>query len=158
MKIWIVKHHQDNGEHYEDRYTWDEFYYFSSYEKALAYYCDHIIDDYLGSFSIVEKTLDTQEETELEYSPWGGYTSMYDDVDNECYSEDYEDDHYCDDSEDGWPSLSIDELAEQQSIQEELMAEKEWLTHEGENYQIFKEIEECELAKLNKALDELITL
>lgn len=138
MRIWIVKQHQDNGEYYEDRYAWDNYWYFSSWEKAYAFYCDNIIEDYKGEFSIIEKTLDTQEETISEVSPWGGYTTM----------DDYlESDYYEVDDELVMPEEDYDyyACAEYEGIQKELEAEAEWLEHKGEQYEILESIEQDRL-------------
>lgn len=168
MRIWIVKHHQDNGEHYEDHYEWDNYWYFSTWEKAFAFYCDHIIDDYKGEFSIIEKTLDTQEETVSEGSPWGGYTDIYPSNDEDCQRHE----EYCNwcaehneiesdrrqlQGETLYPTYlwnaEYDSQQESTSYSEELAAENEWLKHEGEQYEILESIEQDRLEDELKEMD-----
>ena len=156
MDIYIVKLHQNNGESYEDNYQWDTYEYYSTWELAYSYFCNQIADSYKGEYTLIKKTLDTQEEIVLETSPWGGYTSMYDQEeyeeyvepaeDKECYGPEYS-------IEDAWRYMDLENTCTNWNESEDIDS---WLTHKGENYQIFKEIEECETLKLLKLLDNLL--
>lgn len=50
--------------------------------------------------------------------------------------------------------INYDTFLEEQESPVEKQAIDEWLTHEGENYQIFEEIRKCEEAKLLKQIEE----
>lgn len=160
MKIWIVKHHQDNGEYYEDHYEWDSYACYSSLEGAYVAYCNSIMNDYRGEYSIIEKTLDTQEEEELEKSPWGGYTNTYS-ANDEDYQHHIEYCNWCAEQNeiesdrkqlqgetlyptDLWDA-EYDSQQESVSYSEELAAEAEWMQHKGEQYEILESIEQDRL-------------
>lgn len=77
MKIYVVTHFYDNGESYEDYREYIEYTMFSTEGKAYAFYCEKILSDYEGRYSIFEWELDTQEKTLLEESPWVKCSPMY---------------------------------------------------------------------------------
>ena len=144
MKIYVVTHFYDNGESYEDYREYTDYFMFSTEAKAYGFYCDKILSDYEGRYSMYEKELDTQEQTLLEQSPWIKCTPSYA---YEPSPEDYHDyepnpwEHYDD-------YVSYDDeytMAECESIQDELKAEEEWLTTKREQGEILDEIEEDRL-------------
>lgn len=154
MKIYIVTHFYDNGESYEDYREYTDYFMFSTEDKAYAFYCEKILLDYEGRYSMYEKELDTQKQTLLEVSPWVECSSMYQYEpcfeDYEPCLEDYEPDpweQYADSTD------YVDDytMAEYESIQDELRAEDEWLTTKREQGEILDEIEED---KLNDELAE----
>ena len=158
MKIYIVNHHQDNGLSYEDHDEWDAYDYFSTWEKAYAYYCDKICDDYNGSYSIIEITLDTQENIVLEKSPFGGYTNMYyedehsydDDVDNIIYTDNLYDEYdYSTLKPKEYRSHAFQYNEQDESWLDglEQMEEEEWLKTPHEQYEPLMEIEKDREAK-----------
>lgn len=95
MKIYCVKHSWDNGASYEDYRAYTEHKMFSTYEKALCYYVDSIIENYEGAFDLLSWELDTQEVDILEESPWEDCSLdwAYSD-DEDYYSEEPEYDDY----------------------------------------------------------------
>jgi len=144
MKIYVVTHFYDNGESYEDYREYTDYFMFSTEAKAYAFYCDMILSDYEGRYSIYERELDTQEQILLEQSPWV-----------ECvpsYAQELSPEDYPDYEPDPWEQYAdstdyVDDctMAEYESIQDELKAEKEWLTTKREQGKILDEIEEDRL-------------
>ena len=141
MKIYVVSHYYDNGESYEDYREYTDYDMFSTENKAYAFYCEKILSDYEGIYSMIEWELDTQKTTLLERSPWVKCSSMYQ---YEPCLEDYESDpreqyansvDYVDDYT----------MAVYESIQDELKAEYEWLTTKREQGEILDEIEKDRL-------------
>lgn len=169
MEIYIVSHFQDNGESYEDRQTWTNRWLFSTWEKAYAFYCNQIIDTYKGTFKLWKVKLDNYIDLDnsglvLETSPWGGYTYFEPEYD---FPEDSEiDEEYCqcdypeDSIKDYWKYEDSMYSYDSTCISEEEEAViTDWLTHKGENYQIFEEIRKCEEDKLTiELLKDLISL
>lgn len=147
MKIYIVRHHYNNGESYEDYREYTDDSLFSTEDKALAFYCSKIIPDYMGEYSIYEKTLDTQEEALIEKSPWVDCAYYrYE------YKEEYEEDYSDFEIPDKWEPIDAGEsLEEYKSVLEELEAEEEWLTTKREQGEILDEIEND---RINDALKE----
>lgn len=144
MKIYVITHFYNNGESYEDYREYTDYFMFSTEAKAYAFYCDKILSDYEGRYSIYERELDTQEQTLLEQSPWVECVPSYI---QEPSPEDYPD--Y---EPDPWEQYAdstdyVDDytIAEHESIQDELKAEKEWLTTKREQGEILDEIEEDRL-------------
>lgn len=78
MKIYIVTHFYDNGESYEDYREYEYYYMFSTDAKAYAFYCEQILSDYEGRYSLIEWELDTQKRVLIEESPWVNCTSEWD--------------------------------------------------------------------------------
>lgn len=72
MKIYLVKHEYDGHTDY-DYYFYEKYEIYSTLEKAEKAFYNHICDCYTGQYSLIEKTLDTQEEVLLEDSPWASY-------------------------------------------------------------------------------------
>lgn len=162
MNIYIVTHYWDNGETYpEDRIDFEEHKMYSTLALAQSEYYSHITDDYEGKYTLTEKTLDTQEERKLEESPW---------VECKCFLDccDYNDDNCCCNDyyeypdpeksvEDFWRWYDMckcqDEYRKNCDIKSELDAEREWLTHKGENWEIFEEIKKD---RENKLINELL--
>lgn len=198
MKIWIVEHHYDNGESYEDYREYIDYTVFSTYDKAMGFYCSKIIPYYEGKYILKSIEADTQRWSKLEESPYVKCSSAWDsicdtdyDVDNSGYQDcdkDYDPYLYSYWNEDlkrwrygevadalwlSWmdypeedanaANIDYDEmlwnyemsLLYRKMVREEAPIVKDWLTHKGENYQTFKEIEQCELEKLNRTLEEL---
>ena len=167
MKIYVVSHYYDNGESYEDYREYEEHELYSTYQLGLRTFYDYVESDYEGKLTLTEWELDTQEKKTLEESAWIKCTSWYD-RQSCCYEPDPEEYEYdpwerCADS----VNYNVEyECAEFESIKDEIKAEKEWLTHEGTNYQEWKECEEeieerknqIELESLNEMLDELLTI
>ena len=125
---------------------------------------------------LTEWELDTQEKKTLEESAWIKCKPYYNEEwqGEPDYEEDFlpkwEDDHYWN-GEPKYPERSIEDawefidwfedpdnpsIMKETSYLEEIMLENEWLTHEGTNYQEWKECEE-EIRKRKSAilLDEL---
>lgn len=158
MKVWIVSHFWDNGEKYrEDLLEYQDYKIFSTYQKAMDYYCSCIIPAYIGQYILDEYEVDTHEVMQLEKSPWEDCPCQYPDYEPEYEPEepDYDtseledklDEYHC-------PSESLDF-----DYSYEISCEEQWLTHEGENYKIFEEIKKCENNKLLcKLIEELNTL
>ena len=150
MKIYVVTHFYDNGESYEDYREYTDYFMFSTEEKAYAFYCDMILSDYEGRYSMYEKELDTQKQTLLEVSPWVKCSSMYQYEPYEPCFEDYEPDPW-EQYADAVDYVDDYTMAEYESIQDELKAEDEWLTTKREQGEILDEIEED---RLNDELEE----
>lgn len=151
MKIYVVIHSYDNGESYEDYREYKDYMMFSTYQKASYYFWNHVVDDYMGKFTLIEWELDTQERKTLEESVYIKCISCWDTI-----SPDYsEEDYYCNE-----PGESYDlwDCAKYESIQEELKDEYEWLTHKGENYEIFKQLERDKEEDLLKELEAQLDL
>lgn len=158
MNIYIVSHYYDNGESYEDYQDYQDHYYFSSLKMATAFYWDKVDGDYEGKYTLVKKTLNTQEEEQLEYSEYLPCSSCWDNLPPRPEAEeDYQDDDY---------DYCYDEQSEcyVTEEEEEYYATQEYLNTPGTNYNMFKEIDE-EIQKrkedilindLNKALSELL--
>lgn len=141
MKIYVVTHFYDNGESYEDYREYTDYFMFSTEAKAYAFYCDKILLDYEGRYSMYEKELDTQKQTLLEVSPWVKCSSMYP---YEPCLEDYESDP-CEQYTDSVDYVDDYTMAVYESIKDELKAEAEWLTTKREQGEILDEIEEDRL-------------
>lgn len=153
MKIYTVNHYYNNGESYEDYREYEDILYYSTLDKAWRVFWEKVTSDYEGIFYLKELTLDTQEVITLEESVWidckssWDYPSEPDYMDNydDCYYGDYDyNDYYINPYEE----LQMWELEEMEDIEN-------WLTHEGENYKIFEEINAVRLANLLKDLEEL---
>lgn len=189
MKVWIVSHFWDNGEKYrEDLLEYQDYKIFSTYQKAMDYYCSCIIPAYIGQYILDEYEVDTHEVMQLEKSPWEDCPCQYPDHEPEYEPDesDYEENYdpykgsYYDENLEKWryglypqmdwldypegdanPPLSSGEREEEEESSElyywlilkETPIIREWLTHEGENYEIFEEIKKCEEAKLLGSLD-----
>lgn len=150
MKIYVVSHYYDNGESYEDYREYTEYAMFSTENKAYAFYCEKILSDYEGRYSMIEWELDTQKTILLERSPWVKCSSMYQYEPNEPCLEDYEPDPW-EQYADSVDYVDDYTMAEYESIQDELKAEDEWLTTKREQGEILDEIEED---RLNDELEE----
>lgn len=188
MKIYIVSHYYDNGESYEDYRDYETHFHFSTLEKANSFFWEKVVSDYEGKWMMVEKTLDTQEEKELETTPYlECHSAWYDccphDPDYEYEIDPFEkwaDEHYWN-GEPKYPERSIEDawefidwledpdnpsIMKETSYLEEIEFERDWLSHEGTNYQEWKECEEeikkkksdILLDELNSMLVELLTI
>lgn len=150
MKIYVVIHFYDNGESYEDCRDYTDYYVFSTEAKAYGFYCDQILSDYEGKYSMYEKELDTQKQTLLEESPWVECRPMYQ---YDSCLEDYEPDVDSIDYDDDYSKAEIE------SVQDELKAEEEWLTTKREQCELLEEIEEdrlnAELAESEKVWESI---
>ena len=148
MKVYAVKHEHDNGLSYEDYREYEDIELFSTYEKANHVFWDYVTSDYEGQYILSEWELDTQDRTTLDKSVYIPCTSEFDKA-NEL----------------DWLALNQDDRIyeyPEEDVQypyyedEEDIYEEEWLTHKGENYEIFSEIESDRLLKLNQELDQLL--
>lgn len=150
MKIYVVTHFYDNGESYEDYREYTDYFMFSTEAKAYAFYCEKILSDYEGRYSMYEKELDTQKQTLLEVSPWVKCTSYYDEQWQGEYEPEYEPEDYYPDPMEPAPMKSYKEYwrhedsfwCENDISEEEDKAWFEYVTTPGTNYQEWKECEE----------------
>ena len=161
MKIWIVEHHYDNGESYEDYREYMDYTVFSTYDKAMDFYCSKIIPDYEGKYILKEIEANTQRWSKLEESPYvkcsSAWDSIYDPMAEEEARKCEEIDRIESDRNqlqgmtyyptDYWEE-EYDSQQEPLSYCEEMRAEDDWLHHKGENYQVFEEIRKCEEEKI----------
>lgn len=150
MKIYTVNHYYDNGESYEDYKEYEDILYYSTLDKAWSIFWEKVTSDYEGIIKLKELTLDTQEVITLEESVWIDCKSSCDYPSELDYIGNY-DDYYYDDFD--YNRDYDDDLWE--TYEEEICTIDEWLTHEGENYKIFEEINAIRLANLLKDLEEL---
>lgn len=150
MKIYTVNHYYNNGESYEDYREYEDILYYSSFKNASKVFWEKVTSDYEGIIRLKELTLDTQETTTLEESAWIDCKSSWDYPSEPDYMDNY-DDYYYDDFD---YNRDYDN-AVWQTLEDEICAIDEWLTHEGENYKIFEEINAIRLANLLKDLEEL---
>lgn len=154
MKIYVVTHFYDNGESYEDYREYTDYFMFSTEAKAYNFYCEKILSDYEGKYSIIEWALDTQEKVLLEESPWiecsslnsyedwqGDYEPEYDQLEP-CYDQYGYYFNPRDPEKRSHDALWALEMLEREEYYEELSLENEWLTHEGTNYQEWEEVNE----------------
>ena len=151
MKVYYVTHFYDNGESYEDYRSYQDTYLFSSFKKANSTFWDYVTSDYEGKYVLGEWELDTQNMKELEtsvYLPCRPHWSYED----EPYYPDYYDPDLC--IEDSGENMEY--LVYEDEVEEPSQEEEEWLTHKGENYKIFKEIEDDRLLKLLNQLNDLL--
>lgn len=95
--------------------------------------------------------MDTQEEEKLEESAWVNCTSSWAYDTPEHYEPENEE-YY--ELEDDFQTLD-DSMWEEQDEEEQRIID-EWLNHKGENYKVFKEMEEAELMSLLKSLNTLL--
>ena len=152
MKVYYITHYYDNGESYEDYREYEDTQLYSDINNANSIYWAKVVSDYNGKYIFGEWEIDSQNKTILEESVYIKCKSCYEDVDYE--NVDYED-YYPDynDSE-----MYIDCFSSEKYITEEeeneISEEEEWLTHKGENYKLFQEIEINHLLKLLKELDK----
>lgn len=155
MKIYAVLHHYDNGYTYEDYRYYTDTYLFETHKAASDYFWTKVTDNYEGSYELYEWELDTQNKVLIEDSVWIKCSP-----DDDYWNEDWEEDSEPINEED-FILVADEDCEEYYSYQEELNAENEWLTHEGENYKLFKEMEEAklnaELKALNSLLDEQLS-
>ena len=151
MKIYIVSHYWDNGESYEDYRDYEDHFHFSTLKKATTFFWDKVNSDYEGRYTLISKELDTQEEEKLEESAWVNCTSSWP-YDTPEYYEPKDEEYY--EPEDNSQTLD-DSMWEEQDEEEQRIID-EWLTHKGENYKVFKEMEEAQLMSLLKSLNTLL--
>lgn len=164
MKIYVVTHFYDNGESYEDYREYIEYAMFSTEAKAYAFYCEKILSDYEGRYSVFEWELDTQEKTLLEESPWVKCSSMYscDDWQGEYEPEYNPEDYYPDPMEsykEYWRHEDTFWHRNDDISEEEDKAWLEYVTTPGTNYREYQECERELQEKRNAILlEELNTL
>ena len=151
MKIYTINHYQTNGESYEDFQDWEDVFYYSSLDKAYSAFWDKVTSDYKGIIRLKEVTLDTQETKILEESAWIDCKNSWD-YPSEDYIGNYNDYYYDDFDYDRDYNDAV-----RQTLEDEIRDIDEWLTHEGENYKIFEEINAVRLVNLLKDLEELIS-
>lgn len=156
MKIYAVLHHYDNGYTYEDYRYYTDTYLFETRKAASDYFWTKVTDDYEGSYELYEWELDTQNKVLIEDSVW--VKCSPDDAIDDDWDKNWEE-YYDDKANDILDyNLSLYDTIEYLTIREELQIEDEWLTHEGENYKLFKEMEEAktkaEFKTLNSLLDD----
>lgn len=153
MKIYTVNHYYNNGESYEDYREYEDILYYSTLDKAWSVFWEKVTSDYEGIFYLKELTLDTQKTKVLEGSVWIDCKSSWDYPSEPDYIGNYDDYYYGDYDYndyyiDPYEELQMRELEEMEDIEN-------WLTHEGENYKIFEEINAIRLENLLKDLEEL---
>lgn len=144
MKVYIVKHCYDNGESYEDYREYEDWKLFSTYQKAADLYWASVVSEYEGGYTLIEWELNTQKKSVLEESAYIRCSSWYE---RQCCEETYEpepEDYEYDPweiyaKENNWYDDYSNAIME--STQEELALEEEWLVHENENYELFKELD-----------------
>lgn len=157
MKIYVVTHFYDNGESYEDYREYTDYFMFSTEAKAYTFYCEKILSDYEGRYSMYEKELDTQKQTLLEVSPWVECSSL-----NSCedWQGEYEPEY---DPEDFYPNPMEsyreywrwdDETSYDDISEEEYKVWLEYVTTPGTNYQEWEEVNEEIRKKKNAILFE----
>lgn len=164
MKIYVVTHFYDNGESYEDYREYTDYFMFSTEAKAYAFYCEKILSDYEGRYSMYEKELDTQKQTLLEVSPWVKCTSYYDEQWQGEYEPEYEPEYDYPDPMESYKEYWRHEDAfwhqDDDISEEEDKAWLEYVTTPGTNYQeweeVNKEIEERKKAILFEELNEML--
>lgn len=150
MKIYTVSHYYDNGESYEDYREYEDILYYSTLNKAWSVFWEKVTSNYEGIIRLKELTLDTQEAITLEESVWIDCKNSWDYPSEPDYMDNYDDyyynnfDYYRDYNDAIW-----------ETYEDEIYAIDEWLTHEGENYKIFEEINDIRLTNLLKDLEEL---
>lgn len=152
MKIYTINHYWNNGESYEDYREYENILYYSTLDKAYNIFWEKVTSDYEGIIKLKEITLDTQEIITLEESAWINCTSIWDSYEDNYigdYNYTYEDDYY-----DTYSQYYNN--AEMEVLEEESYAIDEWLTHEGENFKIFEEINAIRLTNILKDLENLI--
>lgn len=154
MKIYTVNHYYNNGESYEDYREYEDILYYSTLDKAWSVFWAKVTSDYEGIFYLKELTLDTQETITLEESAWVNCKSSWD-YPLEDYVGNYDDYYYDDYYYDNFDYDRDYDNAIWETYEDEICAIDEWLTHEGENYKIFEEINAIRLANLLKDLEEL---
>ena len=157
MRIYVVSHYYDNGESYEDYREYENHELYSTYQKAKDRFWASVVGDYEGKYVFTEWELDTQEKKTLEESAWISCKPWYNDEwpgDYEPDDEDY--DYSPDPMESTEEAFRYLEGEDRESYYEELNLEREWLSHEGSNYQEWKECEEeIKKRKSDILLDEL---
>lgn len=149
MKIYIVSHYYNNGESYEDYRDYEDILYYSSVKNASKVFWEKVTSDYEGIIRLKELTLDTQETITLEESVWIDCKSSWDSQEPD-YMDNYDDFYY-----DNFDYDRDYNNAMWETLEDEICATDEWLTHEGENYKIFEEINAIRLANLLKDLEKL---
>ena len=151
MKIYVLTHYWDNGESYDDYREYESSSYYSTLELAAKAYWDET-RDYKGSFTLFSVELDTQKKailTKSENVPCpSAMQSLWWEQE---YSQESSDDIYgidysymCDDLY-YWRYPACEE-------EDEEALTEEWLTHKGENYAVFKALED------DKDFDELLSI
>jgi hypothetical protein len=158
MKIYVVSHYYDNGESYEDYREYEEHKLYSTLQIASEYFWASVVGDYEGKYVLTEWELDTQEKKTLEESAWVKCKPYYNE---EWQGEPEPDDENYDYTPD--PGANALEalkylvvMEDREAYLRELDLEREWLTHEGTNYQEWKECEEeIKKKKSDILLDEL---
>lgn len=70
MKIYAVKYSWDNGESYEDYRSYNSYSLFDTLKEAEKNYYLNVVEDYEGSFALIEWETGTQKKTVLDESPW----------------------------------------------------------------------------------------
>lgn len=149
MKIYTINHQYTNGMTYEDYREYEDILYYSTLDKAYSIFWEKVTSDYEGIYYIKEITLDTQEVNIIEESAYIEESYPYNDEPYNDFDDCYWD---CEYSEDPWEVYYLNESDE---LNEEWDIIDEWLTHEGENYKIFEEINAIRLDNLLKDLEEL---
>jgi hypothetical protein len=157
MRIYVVSHYYDNGESYEDYREYENHELYSTYQKAKDKFWASVVGDYEGKYVLTEWELDTQKKSTLEESAWVPCKPWYNDVwqgDPEPDDEPY--DYSPDPMESTEEAFRYLEGEDRESYYEELSLERDWLSHEGTNYQEWKECEEeIKKRKSDILLDEL---
>lgn len=168
MKIYIVSHYYDNGESYEDYRAYEDHFYYSTLKLATSLFWNKATGDYEGKWMLQSVELDTQKTECLEETSYLPCSSQWEDYFEQDNPE--PEDEECNDLPD--PNKSVEEvfryldMVGREDCYRELDIEREWLTHEGSNYQEWEKCEEeikkrknqIELESLNEMLEELLTI
>ena len=158
MKIYVVSHYYDNGESYEDYRTYEDHFYYSTLKLATSLFWDKATGDYEGKWVFQSVELDTQKTERLEetpYLPCSSQWEAYFEQDNpEPEDEEYDD--FPDPNKSAEEAFRYLDMEDREDCYRELDIEREWLTHEGFNYQEWEECEEeIKKRKSDILLDEL---
>lgn len=155
MKVYAVKHEYDNGLSYEDYREYESVSLFSSYKQASEIFWDNATSDYQGKYTLLEWELDSQNKTVLEETPYIACMPEY--YNEEEYADDYidydSDEGYYYNSESWELIYDYCKAIAQDDSQKDI---DDWLTHKGENYEIFHQIEQDRIDKLLQTLNELL--
>ena len=158
MKIYLVSHYYDNGESYEDYRTYEDHFYYSTLKLATSIFWDKATGDYEGKYVLSSVELDTQETECLEKTPYLPCSSQWEDYfeQNNPEPEDEEYDDLPDPNKSAEEAFRHLDMVDREDCYRELDIEREWLSHEGSNYQEWEECEEeIKKRKSDILLDEL---
>lgn len=152
MKIYVLTHYWDNGEKYEDYREYESSSYYSTLKLVAEAYWNET-RDYEGSFTLFSVELDTQKKVTLIESEWVPCTSSMQLLWEQEHSQKSSDDPYGIDYDYNCDFLyywRYPGCLEEKETEDFVV--NEWLTHKGENYAVFKSLEE------DKDFDALLSI